>query len=90
MATLLIRKIDDALHARLKDRALQRGHSLEEEARELLRLAVAREDATPAEPLGDFARHLFEPLGGVELALPERDREPERAPPDFSSPDYDR
>ncbi len=90
MATLLIRKIDDALHARLKERAGRRGRSLEEEARELLRSAVAREDATATKPLGDLARRLFEPLGGVELDLPAREFARDRPSPDFSAPDYDR
>jgi plasmid stability protein len=49
MASLLIRKLDDALHARLKARALQHGRSLEEEVRETLRLALAR-DASVQEP----------------------------------------
>ena len=41
MASLLIRKLDDTLHARLKARALQHGRSLEGEVRETLRLALA-------------------------------------------------
>jgi len=90
MASLLIRKIDDALHARLKDSAARRGRSLEQEARELLRVAVARENSGPAEPLGDLARRLFQPLGGVELELNPRERQPERPSPDFSTTDYDR
>ena len=40
MASLLIRKLDDTLHACLKARARQHGRSLEEEVRETLRLAV--------------------------------------------------
>lgn len=90
MATLLSRKIDAPLHARLKERAARQGRSLEEQARELLRLAVAREEAAPAEPLGDLARRLFEPLGGVDLDVPKRSLDPERLAPDFSSEDYAR
>lgn len=86
MASLLLRKLDEALHSRLKDRAAQRGRSLEEEARELLRTAVAREDAMPTEPLGDLARRLFGPLGGIELELPPRDSRSDRPPPDFLGP----
>ena len=46
MASLLIRHVDDALHARLKERAAAHHRSLEEEARELLRTAVARQEAS--------------------------------------------
>jgi len=88
MATLLIRKIDAPLHARIKARAKRHGRSLEEEARELLRLAVAAQDAAAPEPLGELARRLFEPLGGVELDLPARQSVPERSPPDFSAADF--
>lgn len=61
------------------------GHSMEEEARQVLRAALS-----PAAPLGtggfgDAMRALFEPLGGIDL--PEVEREPAREPPDFSLPD---
>jgi antitoxin FitA len=85
VATLLIRNVDDDLHARLKARAAAHRRSLEEEARTLLRAGLARtETETPREDLVSLARRLFGPLGGVDLDLPPRDSALERPPPDFS------
>jgi antitoxin FitA len=82
----VIRNIETALHARLKNVAAAHGHSMEEEARLVLRAALS-----PAAPLGtvgfgDAMRALFEPFGGIDL--PEVEREPAREPPDFSAPDW--
>jgi plasmid stability protein len=90
MPSLLIRNVDQVLHTRLKARAAEHHRSLEEEARELLRAAVARQDAAPRENLVDIARRLFGPEHGVDLEIPARGSDPERAPPDFSDPQYDR
>ena len=91
LASLLIRNVDPALHARLKARAAAEGRSLEEEARELLRSAVAR--PPPPKPdlnLADLALSLFGSERGVELEIPPRDAAQDRPPPDFSGPDEDR
>jgi plasmid stability protein len=53
---------------------------MEEEAREVLRVALEREPA-PATDLATAIRELFAPLGGVELELP--DRGPIREPVDL-------
>jgi plasmid stability protein len=90
MASLLIRNVDDALHARLKQRAAAHRRSLEEEARELLRSAVAHQDAAPEETLADLALRLFGPAHGVELDLQPRSAADDRPPPDFSGPEFDR
>lgn len=84
MASLLIRKLDDTLHARLKERALQHGCSLEEEVRETLRLALAR-DASAHEPVSlmRIAAQVFGPARGIELELPARSLDRDRAPPDL-------
>ena len=89
MASLLIRNVDDALHARLKEAAARHRRSLEEEVRELLRVAVARQE-TPeqGQTLTDIARELFGSKGGVDLDLPPRDADQDRSPPDFSGPDW--
>ncbi|MGI3776417.1 MAG: FitA-like ribbon-helix-helix domain-containing protein [Janthinobacterium lividum] len=89
MASLLIRKLDDTLHARLKARARQHGRSLEEEARETLRLAVAR-DASDQEPasLMRIAAGVFGPDRGIELELPARSLDADRLPPDPGGPGY--
>lgn len=80
MATLTIRDLDDLTKTRLRVRAAQRHHSMEEEARQILREALAREEA-PAPDLVERIRARFAPLGGVELELPPR--EPVREPPDI-------
>jgi antitoxin FitA len=81
MASITIRNLDDALKRKLRLRAAERNHSMEEEARDILRDALAQESA-PAENLADAIRKLIEPTGGVELSLPPR--EPIRDPPDFT------
>ncbi len=89
MASVLIRHVDEALHTRLKASAAAHHRSLEEEARELLRAAVARQEAPPRENLVALARRLFGSEGGVDLDIPPRGTAPESAPPDFSGPEYD-
>jgi antitoxin FitA len=85
--SLLIRNVDDALHARLKRRAAAHHRSLEEEARELLRGALVRQPRE--ENIVDLARRLVGPRRGVELPMPARGQAPERTPPDFSGPEFD-
>ncbi len=90
MASLLIRKLDDTLHARLKARALQHGRSLEEEVRETLRLALAR-DAGVQEPVSlmQIARRVFGHERGVELELPVRSLDPDRVSLDLDGSRHD-
>lgn len=89
MVSMLIRHVDEALHARLKASAAAHRRSVEEEARELLRAAVARQDSPPRENLATLARRLFGPTGGIDLDIPPREGAPERSPPDFSGPEHD-
>jgi len=89
MASLLIRNVDETLHARLKARAAEHHRSLEEEARELLRAAVARQDAPARENLAALAGRLFGPEHGAELEIPSRGSAPKSIPPDFSGPEFD-
>jgi len=86
MPSLLIRNVDTALHARLKERAAAHRRSLEEEARELLRTAVAQQATAPQEHPVDIARRLFGQKHGVALDIPPRGTAPGRPPPDFSNP----
>ena len=81
MGSLTIRNLDDRLKARLRLRAAGAGHSMEEEARVILRSALTDTAAAPEPNLADFARALFAPLGGVDL--PEIPRDPARPPPIF-------
>lgn len=80
MASLLIRNVDEALREQLKARARRHRRSLEEEARELLRAAMARE-AAGSEALTAIAERLFGPERGIDLVLPPRGAEQERTPP---------
>lgn len=82
MATMTIRNLDDDVKARLRVRAAQHGHSMEEEARSILRAALSTEHKpkTGAALVADI-RALVEPFGGIELELPPRTPMPE--PPDF-------
>ena len=79
MASITIRKLDDEVKTRLRVRAAANGRSMEEEARVILREAVAEEP----EPknLAAFIRECVAPYGGVELELPPR--ELAREPPNF-------
>ena len=80
MAGITIRNLDEGLKRRLRIRAAHRGHSMEEEARDILNTALAREESPPAN-LAEAIHGLFAPLGGVELDLPPRT--PMREPPSF-------
>jgi plasmid stability protein len=68
---MTIRQLDDALMQRLRVRAAMHGRSLEDEARDILRTALAR-DETSAQPLIESIRARVAPLGGVDLELPTR------------------
>lgn len=78
MASITIRNIDAHTKARLRVRAAHRQRSMEEEARNILRTALAENDAAPNNLAAAIGAR-FRPLGGVELALPVR--EPMREPP---------
>lgn len=78
MASITIRDLDDRTKERLRVRAARQRRSMEEEARHILREAVAQEDA-PAENLAAAIGQRFRALGGVELEVPAR--EPIRPPP---------
>lgn len=79
MATLTIRNIDDAIKERLRVLAATRGHSMEEEARLILRRAVG---GINGKDLWERSRALFDGKHGIDLDLPSRDSD--RAAPDFS------
>lgn len=80
MGSITIRRLDDALKERLRRRAARHGRSMEDEVRELLRTTLSHEEGEP-EDLAERIRSRFQPLGGVDLELPER--EPVREPPEF-------
>ena len=77
MATLTIRNLDDELKSRLRIRATRHDHSMEEEARSILRSALSdSEDVEESTGLGTRIRKRLEGVGGVELGLPERTEKP--------------
>ena len=79
MATMTIRNIDNQLKARLRIQAAYHGCSMEDEARNILRTALAQ--PTHSRPLINSIRARVEALGGIDIELPER--EPIRVPPKF-------
>jgi antitoxin FitA len=78
MASITIRNLDEQTKTRLRIRAAHHRRSMEEEARHILRATLAEDPAKPGN-LVEAIRRRFEPLGGVDLALPAR--EPMREPP---------
>lgn len=86
MGTMTIRNLDDDLKALLRLRAARHGNSMEEEARGILRAALAgRVEDDSGAALYAAIRARVNPFGGVDLKPPQR--EPQREPPDFSERD---
>jgi len=81
MASMTIRGVDEGLKKRLRIQAAQHGCSMEEEAREILRSALATVPPSSTTILKRI-REIVEPLGGIELEIPPR--EIDREPPEFS------
>jgi plasmid stability protein len=78
VASITIHNLDDRLEARLRIQADAHGHSMEDEARYILRSALSCEPAQKG-TLAAAIRARFSSLGGVELpAVP---REPMRTSP---------
>ena len=79
MASITIRNLDDEVKTQLRVRAAGNGHSMEEEARQILRDAVRRRPSS--RNLASIVRSHFGPANGVDLELPPRG--PMREPPSF-------
>jgi plasmid stability protein len=89
-SSLRIRNVDPALRARLKERAKRNRRSMSEEAREMLRGALAQDTGPKKrESIVDIANRIFGEDGGFELDIPPRSEELERPPVDFSGPEWD-
>jgi len=73
--------MDETTKKRLRLRAAVNGRSMEEEAREILKKALAQPKTRKEPGLGTAIREIFAPLGGVDL--PEVPREPISEPLDF-------
>ena len=83
MASITVRNLDKELEQRLRVRAARNERSIEEEAREILKVALNGDTELPDTPqnLAAAIMSRFQPLGGVELELPSRG--PMREPPRF-------
>ena len=81
MASITIRNLDEATKRRLRIRAARSSRSMEEEARSILRAALAEEPRSRSD-LATAIQRRFEALGGVDLDLPRR--EPMREPPELA------
>ena len=78
MASIVIRNLDEATKRRLKIRAATNGRSMEQEAREILKSALAQTPKKRAN-VAERVREIFAPLGGVDLERLPREaiRDPE-------------
>ncbi len=72
MASITIRNIDDSLKERLRVKAAKHGHSMEEEARIILRRAVS---GITGPELLSMSEEIFGTDHGCDLELPSRDDE---------------
>lgn len=70
MAALTIRNVDDALKQLLRIRAAQHGVSMEEEARRILREALAQ--APQPKPFGQRLKQRFAEVAEADFPLPPR------------------
>jgi antitoxin FitA len=80
MSSITIRNLDDGVKRQLRLRAAEHNRSMEEEARDILRCALAQETG-PSEHWVNKIRRRVETIGGVDLELPPRGPLPD--PPDF-------
>jgi plasmid stability protein len=75
MASITIRKLPEETKRKLKIRAAENGRSMEQEAREILRIELSKPAPAAArtgKDLVDAIRRRFAPYGGVELEIPPR------------------
>jgi plasmid stability protein len=78
IASITIRNLDESVKARLRVRTAHHNRSMEDEARKILRAALAEEIATERS-LADAIHTRFRTIGGVDLRV--LLREAMRTPP---------
>jgi antitoxin FitA len=71
VSSITIRNLEESVKRKLRIRAARHGRSMEEEARHILRAALAQKTERPAN-LFEAIRQRIEPTGGVELDIPAR------------------
>ncbi len=76
MASLTIRRLDESTKRKLRIRAAQHGRSMEQEAREILKVELAKPEEQPGD-LVESIRRRFAKYGGVDLKIPPREPIPE-------------
>jgi len=81
MATITIRNLDDAVKKSLRIQAARHDHSMEEEARIIIKNALqsTKADNEAREGLGSLIHQRFLSAGGIDLTLPARNQ-PVRKP----------
>ncbi|MDA0655524.1 MAG: hypothetical protein O2912_03830 [Proteobacteria bacterium] len=84
MANLTIRSLDDRIKQKLRIRAAEQGHSMEEEVRVILKRALMDEVGREENWVRAVVDR-FQAGGGEDMDWPKR--RTRRAPPDFSSDD---
>lgn len=67
MASITIRNIDEPLKMQLRVRTAHNGHSMEQEARVILRDAVAQAKPVIVANLAEAITRGFAPFGGINL-----------------------
>jgi plasmid stability protein len=77
MASITIRRLPEATKRKLRIRAAEHGRSMEQEAREILRIELnkaveASNTPKTGKELVESIRRRFAPLGGVDLEIPPR------------------
>jgi len=77
MASITIRQLPETAKRKLRMRAAEHGRSMAQEAREILKVELAKPSRT-GKDLVDAIRRRFAPYGGVDLEIPPR--EPSRDP----------
>lgn len=83
---MIINNLGNDAEARLRERAVAHGRSVEEEACSILRAALfSPEETSSGATLVRAIRTRMHRLGGIDLELPERG--PAREPPDFPDPE---
>ena len=78
MPSMTIRNIDEQLKSRLRVQAAHHGRSMEDEARDILRVALSTQGEATGQKLIESIRRRITPLWGIDLELPVRDSIPNR------------
>ena len=73
MASITIRNLDPRVKERLRLRAAKHGHSMENEARQILHAALSTSVEPTGQSLVDAIRARFAKVGFVDIELPPRE-----------------